>query len=121
MVFVLSIVTCGIYLLYWYSKLYEELKALTGRTPTGNGYGLDLIIGLATCGIWGIYVDYKISLQLDEILVARGLPAQNSAMIVVLLNVAAYFTAAITYFATSAIQQDILNRIYETQTPVSAA
>lgn len=113
LVFLLSIVTCGIYLIYWYVQVYKELKELTGRTPTGNGYLVDFILTLVTCGVWGIIVDYKISVQVDEALVARGLPAQDSATVVIILDIASYFTAAITYMATSALQQDILNKIWE--------
>lgn len=114
LVFLLSIVTCGLYLIYWYVQVYKEMEQLTGKTPTGNGYFIDFLLTVVTCGVWGIIVDYKISIQLDELLVARGLPPQDSGMIVIVLDIASYFTAAITYMATSALQQDILNKVWET-------
>ncbi|MBL8021035.1 MAG: DUF4234 domain-containing protein [Leptospirales bacterium] len=115
-VFLLAAITLGLYLIYWYYKIYEEIKVLLGRTPTGNSYPLDFILILVTCGIYAIYMDYKISRSLDEILVARGMPPQNSAFVVVALDIASYFTAFLTYIASSAIHQDILNQIYDKQT-----
>ncbi len=113
LVFLLGLFTFGLYLIYWYSKMYGEFKELSGKTPTGNSYGFDLLLAIVTCGIWGIYVDYKISLLLDEVLTARNLPPQNSAPLVLILDLFFYFTGGLTYLATSAIHQDIMNRIYE--------
>lgn len=38
---VLSIITFGIYLPFWYHGIYQDLEALDGRTPTGHGFWLD--------------------------------------------------------------------------------
>ena len=40
-VLVLSILTLGLYLPFWYHGIYEDLQALDGKTPTGRGYWLD--------------------------------------------------------------------------------
>lgn len=110
-VLILSIVTCGIYLFFWYYAVYRELTILDGRTPTGNTYSLDLLLALITCGVWGIYVDYKISEQLGAVQTKLGMKTTDNTMAVVLLDVASYVTIFFTYFVTSAIQQDELNRI----------
>lgn len=110
-VLILAIVTCGIYLFFWYYAVYRELEILDGRTPTGNSYSLDLLLSLITCGVWGIYVDYKISEQLGSIQTRLGMKTTDNTMAVVLLDVASYVTIFFTYFVTSAIQQDELNRI----------
>lgn len=113
LVFLLGAITLGLYLIYWYYKIYQEIKVLLGRTPTGNSYPIDFILILVTCGIYAIYMDYKISKSLDEVLMSRGLPPQNSALVVVALDIASFFTAFMTYLASSAIHQDILNQIYD--------
>ena len=113
LVFLLGLCTLGLYLLFWYNRIYNELKELGGKTPTGNSYGFDLLLTIVTCGVWGIYVDYRISLTLDEIIVARSMPAQNSAPLVLVLDIFFYVTGGLTYLATSAIHQDIINRVYE--------
>jgi len=44
-VFILSLVTCGIYGLYWMYKNFEELKQHTGE-------GLGGVVGALTCLVW---------------------------------------------------------------------
>lgn len=113
-VLVLSILTLGLYLPFWYHGIYEDLEALDGKTPTGRGYWLDFFFVIVTLAIYGIWVDYQISLQISEFEERNGLgPVQDTSMIAVILDVAAYFTVFFTNFVTSAIQQDQLNRVVE--------
>jgi len=114
LVLVLSIVTFGLYLPFWYHGIYEDLKALDGRTPTGHGFWLDFLFVLLTFAIYGIWVDYQISQQIAEFEERNGLgPAQDTSIIAVILDVASYATVFVTNFITSAIQQDQLNRVIE--------
>ena len=113
-VLVLSILTLGLYLPFWYHGIYEDLEALDGKTPTGRGYWLDFFFVIVTLAIYGIWVDYQISLQISEFERRNELgPVQDTSMIAVILDVAAYFTVFFTNFVTSAIQQDQLNRVVE--------
>jgi hypothetical protein len=114
LVLVLSIVTLGIYLPFWYHGIYEDLKALDGRTPTGHGFWLDFFFVLLSFAIYGIWVDYQISQQIAEFEERNGLgPVQDTSIIAVILDAASYFTAFFTNFVTSAIQQDQINRVVE--------
>ncbi len=114
LVLVLSVVTFGLYLPFWYHGIYEDLKALDGRTPTGRGFWLDFLFVLLTFAIYGIWVDYQISQQIAEFEERNGLgPAQDTTIIAVILDVASYATVFVTNFITSAIQQDQLNRVVE--------
>jgi len=111
-VLVLAIFTCGFYLIYWYLKMYEELEHLTGETPTGLNFWLDFVLYIVSCTLWGIWVDYKISLALNELQQRRGMAgAQDSTMLSVVLDIAAYVTGMFTNYVTSAIQQDQLTKI----------
>jgi hypothetical protein len=114
LVLVLSIITFGIYLPFWYHGIYEDLQKLDGRTPTGHGFWLDFLFVLLTFAIYGIWVDYQISRQIADFEDRSGLgPAQDTSVIAIILDVASYFTAFVTNFVTSAIQQDQLNRVVE--------
>lgn len=114
LVLVLSIVTLGLYLPFWYHGIYEDLKALDGRTPTGHGFWLDFLFVILTFAIYGIWVDYQISQQIAEFEERNGLgPVQDTSIIAVILDAASYFTAFFTNFVTSAIQQDQINRVVE--------
>jgi len=114
LVLVLSIVTLGIYLPFWYHGVYEDLQTLDGRTPTGHGFWLDFLFVILTFAIYGIWVDYQISQQIAQFEERNGLgPVQDTSIIAIILDVASYFTAFFTNFVTSAIQQDQINRIVE--------
>ena len=65
---VLSVLTCGLYLFYWYHEIYRELEELSGETPTGNSYWIDLLLHFVTCSLFGIFVDYKISQQIHALI-----------------------------------------------------
>ena len=114
LVLVLSIITLGIYLPFWYHGIYEDLQKLDGRTPTGHGFWLDFLFVIITFAIYGIWVDYQISRQITEFEDRNGLgPAQDTSVIAIILDVASYFTAFVTNFVTSAIQQDQINRLVD--------
>jgi hypothetical protein len=55
-VFILGLVTCGIYALYWDYKTFEELKQ-------HNGEGLGGVVGLLTCLVWVGYFLLPIEVQ----------------------------------------------------------
>jgi len=121
LVLLLAILTCGLYLIYWYQCYYEDWEALTGKTPTGNVFLLDFIFSLLTAGIWGIYVDYKISQELLLYQRENNLTERDTGLIIVILDIASYLTVFITFFISSAIQQDLLNdlrkSLKETKSP----
>ncbi len=112
-VILLTFITCGFYLIYWYYKIYQELKLYTNRTPTGNDFWLDFFINLFTCGLWGIYVDYKISKLLHQIRLENNLKGDDSSIIVLILDSFSIFTFHLLWILTSAIQQDEWNNILE--------
>ncbi len=112
-VILLTIITCGLYLIYWYYKIYKELKLFTNKTPTGNNFWLDFIINLLTCGLWGIYVDFKISKLLHQIRIENNLKGDDSSIIILILDSFSIFTFHLLWILTSAIQQDEWNQILE--------
>jgi hypothetical protein len=114
-VLVLSLFTCGLYLFYWYYKVYEELELLAGKTPTGNSYFVDLLLVIVSCSLWGIWVDYQISMQLNELQKERGITSPDSTMLAVGLDVCAYLTGMMCNYITSAVQQDQLNKIAQAE------
>jgi hypothetical protein len=111
MVLLLTLITCGLYLIYWYYVFYRDLSSITGRTPTGLPFFLDCIIALFTFGLWGVYVDYCISQQLQQIRMANGIDLPDSTLLVLVLDAVSIFTAHLLFIFTSAIQQDEWNKM----------
>lgn len=82
---VFSILTCGIYTLYWFVRLTEDVNDLTGDHSTSGG--MALLFTLITCGIYGIYWAYKQGEKLDYVKQSRGIPSSNSGILYLILEI----------------------------------
>ena len=60
---VLSFVTCGIYLLYWYYQISEDVNAICERNNQPKAFDpfLNIILIIVTCGLYSIYFLWKSS------------------------------------------------------------
>ena len=54
---VLSIITCGIYGIYWFVVMTNESNEVSG--DTGASGGLAVVYSIITCGIYSFYWNYK--------------------------------------------------------------
>lgn len=54
---ILSLITCGIYYIYWWVVLNDEINRLTGDTAAPSGIVV-FLLSLVTCGIYGLYWAY---------------------------------------------------------------
>ena len=68
---VLSIVTCGIYSLYWLYCMAEDVNLVTARPSAPSG-GLVLLLTIVTCNIYGLYWLYRAGDDLDRQRVNQG-------------------------------------------------
>ncbi|MED9969003.1 MAG: DUF4234 domain-containing protein [Ruminococcus sp.] len=103
---ILSIVTCGIFGLYWLVVLNDDCNKVA-NDPNGTSGGMVLLLTIVTCGIYGIYWCYKMGQNLDIAYQNRGRAPSNKA--VILLVLAIFGLAIISY----AIIQDDLNKIID--------
>lgn len=55
---ILTLITCGLYGLYWMCKVNDELNLLAGN-DRGTSGGMVVVFEIITCGIYGIYWAYK--------------------------------------------------------------
>ena len=62
---ILSIITCGIYGIYWFIRLTDESNSVSDLERTTNG-GTAFLLTLVTCGIYSIYWNYKLGKKLYE-------------------------------------------------------
>lgn len=82
---ILSIITCGIYGLYWLVCLANDANTASGRTQEPSG-GMVLLLTIVTCNIYGLFWMYKAGEKIDSARVARGMPSQNNGLIYLLLS-----------------------------------
>ncbi len=101
---VLSIVTCGIFAIYWFICLTNDTNAVA-NDENGTSGGVAFLLSLVTCGIYGLYWAWKQGDKIDYALNARGIPSSNSGVIYLILSI--FGLGIIAY----ALMQDNLNKI----------
>ena len=100
---ILSIVTCGIYTIYWFIKLNDEINQLDCDANSVSG-GVAFLLTLVTCGIYGLYWMYKMGDKLDNIHSGKGLPTQSRGIVYLILSLFGFSIVAY------ALMQDSLNK-----------
>ena len=96
----LTIVTCGIYSIYWMIKLNDEVNQLAGETDAASGVKV-LLFTLLTCGIYGLYWMYKMGDRCDII---KGVKGGNSGILYLILSI--FGLGSVSY----CLMQDTINK-----------
>ena len=82
---ILSLITCGIYSLYWMIVLTDDANRLSGRQrPSG---GTALLLTIVTCGIYGYYWSYQMGEALYNAKAQRGIMASNNNILYLILEI----------------------------------
>lgn len=95
---ILSLVTCGIYTLYWVYKINEELKQMSGTDGTDGG--MVILFDIITCGIYAWYWMYKMGEKAD---IVKGEPNGNSNVLYLVLSICGLGIVSIAFM------QDCIN------------
>lgn len=82
---VLSLVTFGIYGIYWFVKLTDESNDVSG-TPTASG-GKAFLFSIITCGIYTFYWMYKLGEKIDTAKSNRGMESSSSGVLYLVLSI----------------------------------
>ena len=82
---ILSIVTCGIYGIYWFICVTNDTNVVSGHASDGTSGGVAFILSVITCNIYGLYWAYKQGEKLDEAKTAHGIPSSNSGILYLIL------------------------------------
>lgn len=99
---ILSIVTCGIYGLYWLVCLNDEVNALTRSDDTSGG--VVLLLSIVTCGIYSLYWLYKTGEKVEMLKAQRGAAASSSGLLFLILGLFGF--SIVSY----ALIQDEINK-----------
>lgn len=83
---ILSIITCGIYGIYWFIVLTDDaVQASSGKEYNTSG-GTAFLLTLITCGIYGIYWYYKMGKSIYSAQIDRGLNATDNSVLYLVLG-----------------------------------
>lgn len=109
LVIIFSIITCGIYNLYWFvtttNEIQNKLKNPDGSCKSG---GMALLLAIVTCGIYEFYWWYKMGQKAAQLGKDYGVEiSDNSTIYLILLFV------GIGAVINTVLLQSSLNRVAE--------
>lgn len=81
---ILTIVTCGIYGIYWFYSMLKELYILNGEPDNA---GTDILLTIVTCGIYSYYLLYQAGKRIDSIHRRFGLAPKDDSVIYLILSI----------------------------------
>ncbi|MFD0672764.1 DUF4234 domain-containing protein [Cohnella sp. GCM10027633] len=100
---ILSIITCGIYAIYWFIVLTNDVGRLSNdRDFTG---GKNFLLCIVTCGIWSFIWAYQVGKHVAEAQRQRGLMSADNSVLYIVLT---FFGLGIVVYAL--VQSDV-NRL----------
>lgn len=87
-VVVLSLITCGIYAIYWIvvttNDIEHSLKAPDGHVKSG---GMTILLSIVTCGVYLFYWWYKQGQRVAQIQRERGLNVIDNSVAYLILSI----------------------------------
>lgn len=83
---ILTFVTCGIYGIYWFIKLVDDLNVAAQTPEDTNGITV-FLLGLVTCGIFYFYWYYKAGDKVNRVKKFCGYPSGDSEILYLLLGI----------------------------------
>lgn len=90
---ILSILTCGIYGIYWFITLTDDAGRANNDAEFSGGKAF--VFTLLTCGIYGIYWNYKIGKEMYEANQKYGINASDNSVLYLILSLFGF--SIITY------------------------
>ncbi|SFR59148.1 DUF4234 domain-containing protein [Anaeromicropila populeti] len=82
---ILTLITCGIYGLYWMICLNSDSQIVS--KDTGVSGGLLILLSIVTCGIYTIYWMYKLGDRIDMAKASRGVTSANTGVLYLVLTI----------------------------------
>ncbi len=86
MTIILTIVTCGIYGIYWFIVMTDDAKKVS-RDEQGASGGLAFLLTLITCGLYGIYWYYKQGKRLYDAGINYGVNIKDNSVLYLVLGI----------------------------------
>ena len=83
---VLSIITCGIYGIYWFIVMTNDVKTVAEDNDLASG-GMAFFLTLITCGIYGYYWAYKMGELIKTAQTKKNMQVSDNAIIYLILQI----------------------------------
>lgn len=79
-----SIITCGIYGVYWFVSLTDEVNLLSGEDSTSGI--MALLFSIITCGIYSFYWAYNMGKKMNFIQRSEGIVSSDNSVLYLILG-----------------------------------
>ena len=86
--FLLSIITCGLYGIYWMIVLTDDINYMENEQATSGV--VSVILTIITCGIYYFYWSYKMGEKMARIRYKEGIRQQNNSILYLILSLFGY-------------------------------
>ena len=80
---ILYYLTCGIYILFWYAFVQEDVNTLTGDHKTSGG--MVVFLSLITCSIYFMIWMYRQGERIDQLKRSKGIASSNTGVLYLIL------------------------------------
>lgn len=107
MYIILSLVTCGIFALYWFYTIADDFDKQTEHNKVGTSPGVSLLLLIVTCGIYGWYCFYKWGQATPELLSRYGTQGDDKGVLYLVLSILQLD------IINMALIQDDINKAYD--------
>lgn len=81
---IFTLITCGLYGIYWFITLTNDVGKLSGDYNFTGGKHFLLV--LVTCGIWSFIWSYQVGKQISEAQRMRGMIVADNSVLYLILN-----------------------------------
>lgn len=98
---ILSVITCGIYGIYWFVRLTDEFNQASGNNDVSGGVAF--LLSLVTCGLYSWYWAYKLGEKRDTV------ANENASTNIIYLLLSVFGLGIVVYI----LAQDSLNKAIE--------
>lgn len=106
---VLTLITCGLYGIYWFIVLTNDVGRLSGDSSFSGGK--HFLLTLITCGVWSFVWAYLLGKNIADAQERRGLRVTDNSLLFLIL---ALFAMGIVNYA---IAQSEVNKLVQQSQP----
>ena len=110
-VLVLSIITCGVYYLYWVYATSKDIDEFLGETDIPPI--VHVLLFLVTGSLYGYFWDYIIGQKTVKMQRKVGLPEKDNTILCIILDILGAGPIAGLGIIVPLIQQGSLNEVYD--------
>ena len=102
---ILSLVTCGIYVIIWFINLVNDVNRVANDEKSSQSGGVVFLLTLVTCGIYGIIWVYQAGKRMETAGNKYGVQIADNSVLYLILSLVGF------QFIDYALIQSDLNKI----------